>query len=67
MYSQVGSTVGSQRSGRRHDTRVSRLLLGVCLAHVWLMKEPLNAGVWVGKRGLRRRVDRHKVRQLSYF
>lgn len=43
--------------------RVSRLLLCVCLAHVWLM----NAGVWVSKRGLRRRVDRHKKRQLSYF
>jgi hypothetical protein len=43
--------------------RVSRLLLCICLAHVWLM----NAGVWVSKRGLRRSVDRHKVRQLSYF
>ncbi len=43
--------------------RVSRLLLCVCLAHVWLM----NAGVWVSKRGLRRKVDRHKKRQLSYF
>lgn len=43
--------------------RVSRLLLCVCLAHVWLM----NMGVWVSKRGLRRRVDRHKKRQLSYF
>lgn len=43
--------------------RVSRLLLCVCLAHVWLM----NAGVWVSKRGLRRQVDRHKGRQLSYF
>ena len=43
--------------------RVSRLLLCVCLAHVWLM----NAGVWVSKRGLRRQVDRHKKRQLSYF
>ena len=47
----------------RDEERVSRLLLGVCLAHVWLM----NAGVWVSKRGLRRRVDRHKARQLSYF
>ncbi len=43
--------------------RVSRLLLCVCLAHVWLM----NAGVWVSKRGLRRAVDRHRRRQLSYF
>jgi len=43
--------------------RVSRLLLCVSLAHVWLM----NAGVWVVKRGLRRQVDRHRKRQLSYF
>jgi len=43
--------------------RVSRLLLCVCLAHIWLM----NAGVWVSKRGQRRRVDGHKRRQLSYF
>ena len=43
--------------------RVSRLLLCVCLAHVWLM----NAGIWATKRGLRRAVDRHRVRQLSYF
>ena len=43
--------------------RVSRLLLCVCLAHVWLM----NAGVWISKRGMRRQVDRHKKRQLSYF
>ena len=34
----------------RDPARVSRLLLCVCLAHVWLMK----AGVWVSKRGLRR-------------
>ena len=47
----------------RDSERVSRLLLCVCLAHVWLM----NAGVWVSKRGLRRQVDRHKKRQLSYF
>jgi len=47
----------------RDAERVSRLLLCVCLAHVWLM----NAGVWVSKRGLRRQVDRHKKRQLSYF
>ena len=47
----------------RESERVSRLLLCVCLAHVWLM----NAGVWISKRGLRRQVDRHKKRQLSYF
>jgi len=27
----------------------------------------MNAGVWVSKRGLRRRMDRHKKGQLSYF
>lgn len=47
----------------RDPERVSRLLLCVCLAHAWLM----NAGVWATKRGLRRRVDRHRVRQLSHF
>ena len=47
----------------RDPERVSRLLLCVCLAHIWLM----NAGVWICKRGLRRQVDRHKRRQLSYF
>ena len=47
----------------RDPARVSRLLLCVCLAHVWLM----NAGVWVSKRGFRRQIDRHKKRQLSYF
>jgi hypothetical protein len=47
----------------RDPERVSRLLLCVCLAHVWLM----NAGVWATKRRLRRQVDRHKKRQLSYF
>ena len=43
--------------------RVSRLLLCVCLAHVWLM----SVGVWVSKRGFRRQIDRHKKRQLSDF
>ncbi len=47
----------------RDPERVSRLLLCVCLAHVWLM----NAGVWVSKRGLRGQIDRHTTRQLSYF
>ena len=35
----------------------------MCLAHVWMM----NAGVWVTKTGQRRKVDRHRERQLSYF
>jgi len=43
--------------------RVSRLVLCVCLAYVWL----LNAGVWLSKRGLRKKVDRHTKRQFSYF
>lgn len=47
----------------RDPERVSRLLLCVCLAYIWLM----NAGVWVSKRGFRRQVDRHRKRQLSYF
>lgn len=47
----------------RDPERVSRLLLCVCLAFVWMM----NAGVWASKRGLRRKIDRHRERQLSYF
>jgi hypothetical protein len=47
----------------RDPQRFSRLLLCVCLAHVWLM----NAGVWLSKRSLRRTIDRHRARQLSYF
>ncbi len=47
----------------RDPERVSRLLLCVCLAFIWLM----NAGVWASKRGLRRRIDRHTTRQFSYF
>ena len=47
----------------RDSERVSRLLLCVCLVHVWLM----NAGVWVSKRGLRRQIDCHTKRQRSYF
>jgi hypothetical protein len=43
--------------------RVSRLVLCVCLAYVWL----LHAGVWLSKRGLRKRVDRHTKRPFSYF
>jgi len=43
--------------------RVSRLVLCVCIAYVWL----LNAGVFAVKLGLRRHIDRHKVRQISYF
>ena len=47
----------------RHTDRVNRLLLGICLAYVWL----LNAGVWVTKNSLRKQVDRHARQQLSYF
>jgi hypothetical protein len=47
----------------RHTDRVNRLLLGICLAYVWL----LNAGIWVTKNSLRKQVDRHTRRQLSYF
>lgn len=35
----------------------------LCLAYVWLM----NAGVWVSKHGFRRRLDRHKKRQMRCF
>jgi hypothetical protein len=47
----------------RTTERVARLVFCVCLAYVWL----LQAGLWVCKRGWRRRIDRHAKRQLSYF
>jgi hypothetical protein len=47
----------------RLPERISRLLLGICLAYVWL----LSAGVWLTKRGFRRQIDRRRKRQLSYF
>jgi len=43
--------------------RVSRLLVGICTAYIWL----LSTGVWLSKRGQRKKIDRRPKRQLSYF
>jgi hypothetical protein len=43
--------------------RISRLLVGICIAYVWL----LGTGVWLCKNGRRKRVDRRPKRQLSHF
>lgn len=43
--------------------RLERLLLGVCLAYVWL----ISLGSWVVKRGLRHFIDRKSRRDKSYF
>ena len=47
----------------RQAERVSRLLVGICIAYVWL----LSAGTWLCKNGNRKTVDRRKKRQLSHF
>jgi hypothetical protein len=43
--------------------RINRLMLGVCLAFVWL----ISLGSWVVKRGLRHFIDRKSRRDKSYF
>jgi hypothetical protein len=47
----------------RHEQRLSRLMLCVCLVFTWLMA----VGSWVVKRGLRHWVDRKDRRDKSYF
>ena len=47
----------------RHTDRLERLLLGVCLAYVWL----LALGSWVVKNGQRHLLDRKDRRDKSYF
>jgi hypothetical protein len=43
--------------------RLSRLVLGICLAYTWL----ITLGSWVVKRGFRHFVDRKDRRDKSYF
>ncbi|HXV96877.1 MAG TPA: IS4 family transposase, partial [Anaerolineae bacterium] len=43
--------------------RISRLVLGVCIAFVWF----ISLGSWVVKRGLRHFIDRKDRRDKSYF
>jgi hypothetical protein len=45
------------------EDRISRLVLGVCLAFVWLM----TLGSWVVKNGYRHFVDHKSRRDKSYF
>jgi hypothetical protein len=46
-----------------HADRISRLVLAVCIAFVWL----ITLGSWVVKRGLRHYVDVKSRRDRSYF
>ncbi|HSM57950.1 MAG TPA: IS4 family transposase [Candidatus Sulfomarinibacteraceae bacterium] len=47
----------------RHADRISRLMLGMCIAFVWF----LCLGSWVIKRGFRHLIDRKSRRDKSYF
>jgi hypothetical protein len=47
----------------RRATRIERLLLGVCIAFVWL----LTLGSWLVKRGYRHLLDPKSRRDKSYF
>lgn len=47
----------------RDSERISRLILGVCIAFVWL----ITVGSWVVKNGLRHLIDRKDRRDKSYF
>ena len=47
----------------RHAERISRLMLGVCLAYTWL----ISLGSWVVKRGYRHLIDRKDRRDKSLF
>ncbi len=50
-------------SGLLDPPRVSRLLLGICLAYVWIML----IGQWVVKNAQRRVAEGYGPRRLSYF
>ena len=43
--------------------RISRLILGVCIASIWLM----SVGSWVVKNGLHHWIDVKSRRDKSYF
>lgn len=47
----------------RHAGRIDRLLLGVCLAYLWLVA----LGSWAVKNGYRHLIDRKERRDKSYF
>lgn len=52
-----------QATHLRHVQRIERLMLGVCIAYVWLV----SLGSWVVKNGKRHFVDRKERRDKSYF
>lgn len=52
-----------QATHLRHIQRIERLILGVCIAYVWLV----SLGSWVVKNGFRHLVDRKDRRDKSYF
>lgn len=47
----------------RDAQRISRLVLGVCIAYLWL----ISVGSWVVKNGLRHWIDAKSRRDKSYF
>lgn len=47
----------------RHIERIERLMLGVCIAYVWL----IALGSWVVKNGFRHLIDHKSRRDKSYF
>jgi len=47
----------------RDAQRISRLVLGVCIAYIWL----ISVGSWVVKNGLRHLIDVRSRRDKSYF
>lgn len=52
-----------ERTHLRHLDRIERLMLGVCIAYVWLVA----LGSWVVKNGMRHFIDRKERRDKSYF
>lgn len=58
-----GHGVDLEATHLRDLDRLSRLVLGVCLAYVWL----ISLGSWVVKNGKRHLVDKKSRRDKSYF
>lgn len=64
MYGDMkGHGFDLQRTHLRHADRIQRLMLGVCIAYVWLVA----LGSWVVKNGKRHLIDRKDRRDKSYF
>lgn len=52
-----------QATHLRSRERIERLMLGICIAYVWL----ISLGSWVVKNGYRHLIDRKDRRDKSYF